>query len=75
MVVPGLLGTPALSFAGSDERRDRALWRIELVLTMNACAFQNDLLDVIQWQRQILSIICGLIFGIIPMNGTTFLFG
>jgi len=30
---------------------------------------QEDLLDVIHWQRQLIAITCGLIWGILPLTG------
>ena len=36
---------------------------------------QDELLDVVHWLRQIVAIVCGIIWGLIPLKGFWAFFG
>lgn len=38
-------------------------------MMMLACFFQDEFLDVVYWLRQILGVVIGLIWGLIPLKG------
>eukprot|EP00274_Cyanoptyche_gloeocystis_P002465 CAMPEP_0196652302 /NCGR_PEP_ID=MMETSP1086-20130531/1534_1 /TAXON_ID=77921 /ORGANISM="Cyanoptyche gloeocystis , Strain SAG4.97" /LENGTH=123 /DNA_ID=CAMNT_0041982763 /DNA_START=33 /DNA_END=404 /DNA_ORIENTATION=- len=51
----------------TDEPDELPKWR--KALTRNSEWEKNDLADAVGWFRQILALMCGLIWGIIPIKG------